>query len=126
MSDLCFANVFNNRKYRIIALPAGVNPDKFPDIGSVGICIMCSHLHGVNLDFGGNIVTEIPYKCLQRAQDSWTNSPKMEDALLLTLILEHPDKVLRLLKGLAKMTGHHFVKNFVERGELPFANYTNR
>jgi len=98
--------------YRVIAMP--IKPcDNYPAIGLYGVCKWTSSKNGACLEIDGK-QDVIPFDCIEEA-----HLRNIEDALLITAMIDNPKSVLKLLKGLWRMTKEKSIRDLMERGELP-------
>jgi len=105
-------------RYRIISDRPNDWGDKYPDKpfpakGLVGICKFTNSVSGACLNIGG-IEYIIPYDLIEETKDEG-----IEDAILVTIMLDNPEGVLKLLRGLWRMTKHITIRDFMERSILP-------
>ncbi len=107
-----YIKVTAGRRYRLIKAPAK-EIKNLPAIGLVGDCKWTSSIYGANIKFDDISVT-IPFDCLEEA-----NEEGIDDAILVTLMLQSPEGVLKILRGLWRMTKNPMIRNLMERGELP-------
>jgi len=103
--------------YRIIAMPA-TRDRNFPAIGLYGVCKWTSSRHGACLEIDGKNYV-IPFDCIEES-----HLRNIEDALLVTAMIDNPKAVLKLLKGLWRMTKEKSIRDLMERGELPIEKKT--
>jgi hypothetical protein len=116
MAKLQAKDIIIGGKYRVISTP---ERDKFffiPDIGSVGECLWVKHQYELMCIAFGSTSTILHLTHLEDAEKKTTT---IDDTFLVTLIQEQPEKTLRLIKGIAKLTKHSHFVNFLELGELP-------
>jgi hypothetical protein len=98
--------------YRIIAIPA-IRDNTFPAVGLYGICKWVTSKNGACLEIDGKNHI-IPFDCVEEMI-----LPGIEDALLITAILQNPKGTLKILRGLWRMTKENTIRDFMERAELP-------
>lgn len=113
-----YLKVKANKKYRLISVPGrsqGIDTDGWPALNAVGECKWASSISGACMNFGGEDVL-IPVECLIECSDK---SDGIEDDILITIMSQNPEGVLKLLRGLWRMTKHDSVRNLMERGEFP-------
>lgn len=99
-------------KYRVIAIPGGSKPTKYPPIGSIGEVCWTSSFSGACL----NIQDEkyvIPFDCIEDVE-----LKPMGDDVLISIMLENPYGVYKLLRGLWRLTKKQAIRDFMERGEF--------
>jgi hypothetical protein len=65
------------------------------------------------LNINGKTVI-VPFDCIEEAQLTG-----IEDALLITAMLQNPRGALKILKGLWRLTKETSIRNLMECGELP-------
>ena len=115
------------KNYRLIKVPghsAGVDTDGWPALSTIGECRWVSSINGVCMNFGGEDLV-MPFDCLDEPYGSTKpinpnpQADKIEDAILVTIMLENPEGVLKLLRGLWRMTKHITIRDLMERGTLP-------
>ena len=99
-------------EYRIIAMPS-VRDRTFPAIGLYGICEWTSAKNGACLEIDGKSQI-IPFDCIEEM-----TLPGIEDAILITAMLQNPKGTLKILRGLWRMTKDRGIRDLMERGELP-------
>jgi hypothetical protein len=103
------------REYTMINLPPGYRPTPsgglLKYLGSRGVCKGVNYRTGARMAFGKDEII-VPFECLQ-------DDPKPIDAVLLKLILQNPEKILRIIKNLGKLTNLPPVQDFLEKGILP-------
>jgi hypothetical protein len=97
--------------YRIIAMPA-VRDRTFPEIGLYGTCKWVSAKSGACLEIDGK-PRVIPFDCIEEM------TPGIEDAILISSMLQNPQGTLKILRGLWRMTKTKTIRDLMERGELP-------
>lgn len=107
-------NIVIHRKYKVLSLPqdfAG-NTDILGKLGKVLFASGVSK--SAMLKFDDGYQKQVPFICLQElARPSETE--------LVDLIKQHPERILRIIKGLSKVTRLKPVIDFVQRGILPEA-----
>jgi hypothetical protein len=101
------------QQYRVIAMPIKKPGDDFPAIGLYGVCKWTSSKSGACLNINGKTVI-VPFDCIEEAQLTG-----IEDALLITAMLQNPRGALKILKGLWRLTKETSIRNLMECGELP-------
>jgi hypothetical protein len=107
-----------SKKYRLIRIPPAnlkIDVDGWPALGVVGECKWTSSMYGACMDFGGEEVI-IPFDCLEEHS---SKTDGIEDAILVSVVLDNPQGVLKILKGLWRMTKQPVIRNLMERGVLP-------
>ena len=98
--------------YRIIAMPA-TRDRNFPAIGLYGVCRWTSSKNGACLLINGKEIV-IPFDCIEEA-----HLRNIDDALLITAMIDNPKAVLKLLKGLWRMTKERSIRDLMECGQFP-------
>ena len=99
-------------KYRVIAIPVP-KPKVYPKCGDIGEVCWTSSWNGACLNIN-NEKFIVPFDCIEEA-----NATPIEDAELIAVMLDCPEGVYKLLRGLWRMTKNAKIRNFMERGELP-------
>ena len=98
--------------YRVIAMP--LKPcDNYPAVGLYGVCKWTSSKNGACLEIGGKELV-IPFDCIEEA-----HLRNIDDALLITSMIDNPKAVLKLLKGLWRITKERSIRDLMELGEFP-------
>lgn len=110
-----YLSIIAGRKYKVVAKPKEFKPEEFPYIGLSGLCKWTSSFDKVCLELAG-VETMIPANCVQEDNGE---ADEIDDSILITTMLENPEGVLKLLRGLWRMTKHIKIRNLMERGELP-------
>lgn len=107
-----------NKKYVLVSVPGrsqGIDTDGWPALNTVGECKWASSVCGACINFGGEDVL-VPVECLSE----YVEKPEgIEDGILVTIMSQNPEGVLKLLRGLWRMTKHESIRNLMERGEFP-------
>lgn len=105
--------------YKVIQIPKfweKVAAGNYPVLDKVGKLVDIKGEGGLLL-FG---ITEeqhfVPFSCLEKYCSNPT--PEVPDDLLIDRMLENPEGVLKIVKGLAKMNKDMRLRAFVERGTL--------
>ena len=116
-------------QYRLIKVPghnSKIDTDGWPALGAIGECSWVSTINGVCMTFGSNEVI-IPFDCLEEPtglkkdlEDVKTViNQKIDDSILITVMLDNPVGVYKLLRGLWRVTKHITIRDLMERGILP-------
>ena len=115
-----YLNFKSGKKYKLIKVPdhTVVDLDGWPIRGAVGECKFTSSINGVGMDFGGETII-VPPECLEEYLEKSENVDPIPDNILVTLMLENPQGVLKILRGLWRMTKHPTIKDLMERSILP-------
>lgn len=118
-----YLNFKSGKKYKLIKVPdhTTVDLDGWPVLGAVGECKFTSSINGVAMDFGGETII-MPPECLEEYSEKSENVDPIPDNILVTLMLENPQGVLKILRGLWRMTKHPTIKDLMERSVLPIDN----
>lgn len=106
------SNVVIGRKYKFIKIPSGWGGDR-DLLNEMGLVVWASDVSkGVRMVFKKKKEYTIPFDCI-------ADLPRPDDAELIYMIRIHPDRILRIIKGLNKITKLAPVRRFIETGELP-------
>ena len=109
-----YLTVAAGKRYRLIKnLPAPWQ-EGTPPISMVGDCKWTSSTCGACMNFGGEKNIMLPFDCLELAKEE-----SIEDAILVAIMLDDPRGVLKILRGLWRMTKRPVIRNLMERGEFP-------
>jgi hypothetical protein len=105
-------NVVIHRKYKIARLNQDYTGD--PSIlGKLGTMIWASDISkGAMIKFDTGYEKFVPFSCLE-------DLPRPSEDELVALIKQHPERILRIIKGLSKITKLKPVIDFVQGGQLP-------
>ena len=109
-----YLNISAGKRYRLIKNPPAPCLEGTPALGMVGDCKWTSSMCGACMNFGEKKDVMIPFDCLELAKDE-----SIEDAILVAIMLDDPHGVLKILRGLWRMTKRPVIRNLMERGELP-------
>src|ERR1035437_7014856 len=104
-------NIVIHRKYKVIILNDYVGDPKI--LGKLGKVIWASAASkGALLRFDDGYERLVPFPCLE-------DLPRPTENELVILIMQHPERILRMIKGLNKVTKLRPVMDFVQSGRLP-------
>ena len=105
-------NMVIHRKYKVATLPQDFNGD-MKILGQLGKVMWCSDVSRVAmLHFDDGYEVRVPFTCIEEL-------PRPSEEELVALIKQHPERVLRIIKGLSKITKLKPVIDFVQGGQLP-------
>jgi len=105
-------NIVIHRKYKVYILPQDFDGD-MKILGQLGKVMWASDVsRGVMLHFDDGYEKLVPFSCIQ-------DLPRPSEEELVALIKQHPEKVLRIIKGLSRITKLKPVIDFVQGGQLP-------
>lgn len=112
-----YLNFKAGKKYKLVKVPDHtiVDLDGWPALKAVGECKFTSSINGVGMDFGGETII-VPPECLEEAVE---NADPIPDNILVTLMLDNPHGVLKILRGLWRMTKHPTIRDLMERSVFP-------
>lgn len=105
-----------HRKYKLIKYPDSWKGEDKDLVGQIGKVLWASCTAGgamVLFQAEKSVAKKVvPFECLEEL-------PRPSEAELIDLIKQKPEKILRIIKGLSKITRLRPVKDFVEKGILP-------
>ena len=105
-----------HRKYKLTKYPDSWKGEDKDLVGQIGKVLWASCTAGgamVLFQAEKSIAKKVvPFECLEEL-------PRPSEAELIDLIKQKPEKILRIIKGLSKITRLRPVKDFVEKGILP-------
>lgn len=110
-------NMVHGRKYRMAKLPVGWNMCFNQLLGKLGTVMWASDpskgaMMKFTLDDNTKLSKVIPFDCME-------DFPRPSQSELLEIIKQNPEKILRIIKELNKITRLKPVMDFVEGGVLP-------
>lgn len=117
LDNMSYYKIKIGKIYQVTAEPKP-KPSRFPEVGSTGICKWVSSQDGACIHINGENYL-LPFNCIEE------RTGNVEDAYLITLMVDNPKATLKLLRGLWRMTKHETVRNLMERGELPIEKNGN-
>jgi len=109
-----YLNVTAGKRYRLIKNPPAPCPEGTPSLSIIGDCKWTSSTCGACMNFDEKKDVMIPFDCLELAKEE-----SIEDAILVAIMLDDPRGVLKILRGLWRMTKRPIIRNLMECGELP-------
>lgn len=104
-------NIVFGRQYKFVCGRPGAHNDENL-IGKMATIKWVSDLSGARIVFATGEELTVPFSCLQ-------DLPRPTDIELIELIRKNPHRILRIVKGLEKITKLRPVQDFIHKGVLP-------